>query len=467
MTTRLVVVCILALVACKKADPTPAAGSAAPNAGSGSAVAAFDPWNGPPAGGDTKLGDKTKAIAVVDQTKTAPVADLAKKVDVAQIAKATSRAEISGFGAVKESGFRVVYNPSPVAAHEQYREIFEKNHVFESVAEGLNQTVRLPTTVDINTVDCNTVNAFYDPSSKRIIVCYELLDYFLDAFKGHITDQNALSNAVMGAVMFSFFHEAGHGLIDILDLAAVGREEDSVDQLATLILIAAGDQGIAMALSGAHYFKVQQDSGHSMPFSDEHAFDGQRFYNINCLIYGSNPEKYAAFVAQGNLTAERARRCPDEFRKINKAWEHLLQPFMTNGAATNINYKPSVPTTEAPKNTKSDPWDDDGTATPATPVEPTPGTPEATPEQPTATAAHAITCEQVAMQALVLIADAAKEKAKTMTAEQVDDLKRRLQAELPATAQQIIAKCAKDDWSDALRTCISNAATLDAATACK
>ena len=152
----------------------------------------------------------------------------------------------------------------------------------------------------------------------------------------------------MGAVMFSFFHEAGHELIDILDIcAAVGREEDSVDQLATLILIAAGDEGISMALSGAHYFKMQQDSGSKMPFSDEHAFDGQRFYNIMCLIYGSNPDKYQDFVKNGALPAERAARCPDEYRKIQAAWETLLEPHLTNGAATNVDYKPSVPVQEA------------------------------------------------------------------------------------------------------------------------
>ena len=44
-------------------------------------------------------------------------------------------------------------------------------------------TVRIPSTVNIELVDCNTINAFYDPNTKRIIVCYELLDYFLDVFR--------------------------------------------------------------------------------------------------------------------------------------------------------------------------------------------------------------------------------------------------------------------------------------------
>src|SRR5262249_30856938 len=157
------------------------------------------------------------------------------------------------------------------------------------------------------------VNAFYDPSSKRIIVCYELLDYFVDVFKPVAKDQTELGNAVLGATMFSFFHETGHGLIHLLDLPAVGREEDSVDQLATLTLIAGGDEGVSMALSGAYWFQLQSKGEHKTPFWDEHGFDAQRFYNIVCLIYGSNPDKYAQFVSSGTLPPERAKRCPEEY----------------------------------------------------------------------------------------------------------------------------------------------------------
>ena len=165
-------------------------------------------------------------------------------------------------------------------------------------------------------------------------------------------------------------------------------------------------------------------------------------------------------VKEGLLTEERAARCPEEFRKIKKAWEHLLQPFMTNGAATNIDYKPSVPEQEAPKATKTDPWDTDSTPTPTTPQAP------AQPATPPPANAHAITCEQVAKKALELIVAAAEDKAKTMTPEEVEELRRRLEAELPATGQTLMAQCAKDNWSDASRSCVIDATTLDAATKC-
>lgn len=468
------VIAILALAACKKSDKPadpPATGSAAekPATGSGSAEAPVVAKPAP-AAIKSKVGEKTgDDFAKVDLSKRDTT--LSDKIDISKLepvkddktiqlmsaAAFSSSADESAAAAPSESpGFKVTYNPSKNSVHEEFRKIFQQNRVFEEVAEGLNKTVRLPAAVDINTVDCNTINAFYDPNTKRIIVCYELVSYFLGVFKPTAKNDTELGTAVMGALIFSFFHESGHGLIHILDLPAVGREEDAVDQLATLILIAAGDEGVSMALSGAHWFQLQSKGSNNdkLPFWDEHAFDGQRFYNIMCLIYGSNPRKYGSFVSEGVLPKDRAVRCPEEFAKIHKGWEKLLQPHLTNGAALNINYKPSVPVKEAPKTTHEDPWgDEEGGDKPAAP------TPPADP--------HAITCEQVARKAGELIVAEARERAKNMSDDEIEALKSKIEAELPAVLEQLLSQCAKENWSDASRKCVLEAKTLEQATKCQ
>ncbi len=465
------VIALLPLCAsCKKKDDGDKAplttGSAA---GSGSA-AAYDPWNGPPAKADTELGAKTgDELAKLGGQAALPATALESQDKAEQAATIKAIAQptpdalaIKGFANVETTnGFSVTYNPSTQPAHDSYRQIFVQNRVFENVAEGLNKTVRLPSNVEIQTVDCGTVNAFYDPNNKRIIVCYELLDYFLGMFKPTAKNDDELGNAVMGAVMFAFFHEAGHGLIHVLDLPAVGREEDSVDQLATLTLIAGGDPGVAMALSGAYWFQLQaQQTGNQTPFWDEHAFDSQRFYNILCLIYGSAPEKYGEFVTSGNLPADRAKRCPEEYTKINKAWEKLLQPHMTNAAATNVDYKPSVPAAEAPQSSTSDPWG----GPPSTPDTETnmPPPPEPEPAKQPA----GVTCEQIAEKVAELIGEEAESRAKSMSVAELEALRASLEAELPAALEQILAACAKDDWSATARTCILKSRSLAAADKC-
>ncbi|MBA3453334.1 MAG: DUF4344 domain-containing metallopeptidase [Deltaproteobacteria bacterium] len=462
------VIALLLCASCKKKDDAVAV---AATGGAGSAArGAYDPWNSPPAKADTAHGARTgDELAKLSASTTVPAGALQARDKTEQAATIKAIAQptpdtlaIKGFANVDTSnGFRVTYNPSQDPSHEGYRQIFVQNRVFENVAEGLNKTVRVPSTVEIQTVDCGTVNAFYDPNTKRIIVCYELLDYFLGMFKPTAKNDDELGNAVMGAVMFAFFHEAGHGLIHILDLPAVGREEDSVDQLATLILIAGGDPGVAMALSGAYWFQLQsKQSGNKTPFWNEHAFDGQRFYNILCLIYGSAPEKYGEFVTSGNLPKDRAQRCPEEYRKINKAWEKLLQPHMTNAAATNVDYKPSVPAAEAPQSSGSDPWGDTPTG-PDTTTE-TPQPPEPEPTKP----ALGIPCEQIAEKVAELIGEEAQSRAKSMSMEDLEALRASLEAELPAALEQILSACAKDDWSSAARACILKSRSLAAADKC-
>ena len=438
----------------KVEEGKPAAGSDHEGSGMGSAtqVAINDPWaGGPPPGSDTNLGAKCgPKLNKIDPWDQAPKPKEDKKVDVAQIEPSKKeKVEIKDFGGVAASGFKVTYNPSRIKNHEEYRSLFEANKMFDNVAEGLNRTVRLPRTVEINTVTCNTINAFYDPRTQRIIVCYELLDYFVGMFKETAKNDEELGNAVMGATMFGFFHEVGHGLIDLLDLPAVGREEDSVDQLATLILIASGEKGVSQALAGAYWFQLQSKSPHKTPFWDEHAFDQQRFYNIVCLIFGSDPKKYGDFVQSGTLPMERAARCPDEYVKIKKAWEKLLQPHLTNGAALNMSYTPSVPVKEAPK-TNGDPFE--GSTPPTTPT-PTP-------------AGGDVTCEAVAIKAAELIAQDAEQRARKMSKEQIEDLKRQLETELPAAIEKILAECAKADWSQTSRRCVTTATTLADASKC-
>ena len=475
---RLVVVGIifaLHTAACKKQSATPSNGSAAAlaGAGSGSALAVApsaltnDPWATPPPGAGSlgaEVGDELARIKASEQAAAPGGARL--KTDVSLIAKApVDNLPIRSFAGVKRTGFTVSYNSSSNAAHEQYRKALEGNRVFEEVAEGLNKTVRLPTTVDIQLVDCDTVNAFYDPNNKRIIVCYELVDYFLDVFRGTAKNDDELGTAVIGATIFSFFHESGHALIHILDLPAVGREEDSADQLATITLIAAGDEGVAMALSGAYWFQLQQKSDRKTVFWDEHAFDGQRFYNILCMIYGSNPSKYQGFVTSGDLPAERAQRCPEEFAKISRSWQQLLKPHLTNSGAENMD--DAQPQIAQVPTIPSEP--------PAIPTEPTPPlvppTIPAAPSNdpwatPTASKPTGTSCEQVAEKAIGLIGQELEARAATMTESEVADAQAKVESELPAMLQEFISECQRDKWPEKDRQCVLRAADLAAASRC-
>jgi hypothetical protein len=120
---------------------------------------------------------------------------------------------------------------------------------------------------------------------------------------------------------------------------------------------------------------------------------------------------------------------------------------------------------EAPKTTNKDPWDADHPSDEPSTVEPD-ETPAPAPKAP-APASGAITCEAVALRAAELIGQAAVEKAKSMSPDEVENLKAKLETELPAAIEQLLSQCAKENWSQTSRACVINATTLEQATKCQ
>ena len=178
--------------------------------------------------------------------------------------------------------------------------------------------------------ECETPNAFYDPTSRQIVMCYELIDEIaLDLAEVAETEEE-LSLGIVHTLLFIFYHELGHALTDIHDLPITGREEDAVDQLSTIILIRVGEDGEEAVLDGASWFllRAEKTDLDESAFADEHSLDAQRFYNLACLVYGNSPQTQSYIVEDGYLPEERAERCEAEYARISNSWDNLLSPYL-------------------------------------------------------------------------------------------------------------------------------------------
>ncbi|MCB1023954.1 MAG: hypothetical protein KDB79_06185, partial [Acidobacteria bacterium] len=187
-----------------------------------------------------------------------------------------------------------------------------------------------PYDVYLNFDVCGEPNAFYDPNTKEITMCIEFLAEFERVFKPIAEKPKDLDEMVFGAMAVFFFHELGHCLIDAWDLPATGREEDAVDQLAMVLLLDGTPEGERMVLSAAIFFRLasaEQDD-RELAFWDEHSLDQQRFYDMLCQIYGSNPEKNKHLLGDDALPLERATRCTAEYKRVDSAWSQLLLPYL-------------------------------------------------------------------------------------------------------------------------------------------
>lgn len=230
--------------------------------------------------------------------------------------------------AAPSGGLRVTYEtPTKKPQRDEIRQFLQSNGSFEKVAKGISLMFDIPQQVNVVWTECGAVNAAWD-GRGNILMCYEMAEFLKTLFSKRLSDPGQLRLAVMSSLMFVFLHEVGHGLIAIFKLPSVGREEDAADQLASILLINAGDVGVEVAMRGAQLFRQLALSGAKTPFFDEHSLDAQRYYNVLCMVYGSSPDRLGSMVGNDKLPASRARRCPAEYGKVYAAWNNLLMPYM-------------------------------------------------------------------------------------------------------------------------------------------
>jgi len=158
-------------------------------------------------------------------------------------------------------------------------------------------------------------------------------------------DEAWLATFITGNTLFVFFHELGHALVSEYDIPILGREEDAVDQLAALILIdwrqeneLATDFLFAVADAWAIRAQIAEIRGAETvtepapSFYRAHSLDRERFDNVLCLLYGSDPTAFALMLMEGDLTHQRAAGCPRMYWQASAAWNQALRPHIRTGS---------------------------------------------------------------------------------------------------------------------------------------
>jgi hypothetical protein len=226
----------------------------------------------------------------------------------------------------------VTYDDADTPEAINGKKIQQDNRMLEDLAEDINQTLNLPHDIQLRGSQCGEPNAFWSESDNAITMCYEDTDWALGVFT-KAGDPDPTQSA-LNSEYATFYHEVGHMTISIYDLPVTGREEDVADQAAAYILLTPGDDGQDpesvdavkdFARGFAASAEVQTEFTEDQ-MADEHSLDLQRVYNLECWIYGSNPEANADLVANGQLPEDRAQGCPAEWEQLDQAWSTLLEP---------------------------------------------------------------------------------------------------------------------------------------------
>ncbi|SIQ59376.1 Putative metallopeptidase [Rhizobium sp. RU33A] len=153
---------------------------------------------------------------------------------------------------------------------------------------------------------------------------------------------------VVNNAIFILFHEAGHMLVSEFNLPVLGREEDAVDALSSVLLLGAEDEDLYTTMQDAAdgWFlldEAKEDGPQEDDFMGTHGLDRQRAYSIVCMMTGANAEFFDEFADSLEFPEDRREECLFEYAKARDSWMSLLADNMKDGAKTKfeVTYEPA------------------------------------------------------------------------------------------------------------------------------
>ena len=328
--------------------------------------------------------DAAPADATETQASSASQSNPAEQAAATAILEAAAEGEVTPTkldpGAavgpkIGEYRFKLSFDPTEVEGMGLVRSKFENEGIFQDLLDQMSDVMALPQDIPVTFKDCDAPNAFWDPEARALTMCWDLIAGYNRGYE-RVTDEGReflvgadQDSVLTGTTLFILMHELGHGLTDLFQLPTTGREEDAVDQFATLTMINGDEPGMPLAerpsrlaLFGAYFFRelsTQPDELVREIFADEHALGQQRYYDVMCLVLGSDEEAYGPVLTPGIamvvaaqeqnperfdddklidwlnktdalniLPYERAARCESEYNKYNASWTFLTDSFM-------------------------------------------------------------------------------------------------------------------------------------------
>jgi putative metallopeptidase DUF4344 len=208
-------------------------------------------------------------------------------------------------------------------------ERMKKRQLLEQLALFLSP-LKLPTTLRLKTKQCNTINAFYDPSERSLNICYELILDGEESAPTTVTPEGITrQEAIIGNLVDTLLHEMGHGMFDMFKIPVLGKEEDAADQFSGFLMLQFGKDIARIGIKGAAFFYIvsaNRTGSKPPPFYDVHGMNKQRIYNYFCLGYGAQPETFQDYVDNGFLPKERAANCRSEYERVQRAFSLTVLP---------------------------------------------------------------------------------------------------------------------------------------------
>lgn len=241
-----------------------------------------------------------------------------------------SISETDSLNSKPEGGNGKVFITLTKPENAEYNTIYETlttHHPMDAILQEFNTTLDLPNDIEVVFEECDEENAFYNPETKKISVCYELINKYVASLDQKIT----FAEKVQQATTFTLFHELGHAMVDQLDLPITGKEESAVDEFALMMLLdSKNETAIDLAVEGVLQFYYDSLNEDDIDFMDVHSPNRERYFDLLALYIGAGDvEEMKVWIGEdeGQLSFTRAEGATDEYNLKRKSWDTLLIDF--------------------------------------------------------------------------------------------------------------------------------------------
>lgn len=228
---------------------------------------------------------------------------------------------------------RVAYVTPQDAKHQPIYDALRERKVLETLRTLLSP-LRLPREMTLQFKGCGgKVDAYYWEGTAT--VCYEYVE-LIQRHAPKVGTPGGLTraDAIVGAIVDTFLHEAGHAVFDILQIPVFGREEDAADFFSAYILLKFMPEDATRLFQGVGFMMASEAKAalekprDPKSYSGPHGTAAQRYYNLLCMAYGSDPRTFADAIPVGGLPKERAEGCGEEFAMLERAFRKLIMPHV-------------------------------------------------------------------------------------------------------------------------------------------
>lgn len=247
---------------------------------------------------------------------------------------------LTGRGQGPGTGKVVVgFEPGPTGDEQLLRS------AFEPAVTRVNSELGLSHDLDVRVVGTATAarvgaqGPLYDPQAHTVYIPWDYVEEAKADLRNaaqliHLTAP--LDKVLSGAMTFVLYHEVAHGVIDLLDVPVVGREETAADSLGTTLAIASGPDGQSAALAAGELFAAHAKEPQNPAAQAAARYDlpQQRYFDSQCLVYGSDPTRNANLVSGDNgIPPDQTQTCVFDYRRELRSWQRLLGPQLRHADA--------------------------------------------------------------------------------------------------------------------------------------